>query len=110
MDASELATKMLEWESKRRELDGLEAEIKSAVLVMGKTQTVGNVRATYSKGRRSFDYRAAADGHPMVSEATVGLFTTTTVSTDWKAICEHAGIEDVPFKQGNPSVSLKLLS
>jgi len=101
-DLSVLAAEMLEWERKRQELDELERRIKDAVMVLGKTQTVGNVRATYSKGRRSFDYQAAADGN---------LFTEikTVVSTDWKGICEHVGIDDVPFTQGNPSVSLKLL-
>lgn len=108
-DLSVLAAEMLEWERKRQELDELERRIKDAVMVLGKTQTVGNVRATYSKGRRSFDYQAAADGR--VNEETVNLFTEikTVVSTDWKGICEHVGIDDVPFTQGNPSVSLKLL-
>jgi hypothetical protein len=108
MDASALARDLLRWEQKRRELDELEAAIKDSVMQIGQTQTVGNVRATYNKGRKSYDYQAAADGHPMVSEATVELFTTTTPKIDWRGICKHAGIEDVPFKQGVPSVSLKL--
>jgi hypothetical protein len=109
MEASELASKMLEWERKKRELDALEDEIVQAVLAVGKTQTVGNVRATYSGGRKSYDYQAAADGHPMVSDATVELFTVVTSRVDWKKICEHAGIDDVPFTQSEPSVTLKML-
>ena len=61
MNATELATKMLEWETTQRSADMLRAEIEAAVLVVGKTQTVGNVRATFSAGRRTFDYRAAVD-------------------------------------------------
>jgi len=107
MDASALARDLLRWEQKRRELDELEAAIKDSVMQIGQTQTVGNVRATYYKGRKSYDYQAAADGHPMVSQATVELFTTPKI--DWCGICKHAGIEDVPFKQGTPSVSLRLM-
>ena len=112
MEASKLAGKMLEWERKKREILALEAEIGKAVLAVGETQTVGNVRATYSAGRKSYDYQEAADGHPMVSSATIELFTRFIPAAsriDWKKICEHAGIDDVPFKQGEPSVKLKLL-
>ena len=55
MNASELAIAMLNWEQKKNELDALELVIKAAVLEMGNTQTVGNVRATYSGGRKSYD-------------------------------------------------------
>ena len=110
MDASELAKMMLDWEKMRRRLDELEEAIRDSVLEIGTTQTVGNVRATYSKGRKSYNYREAADGHPMVSEATIGLFTKSTPRTDWRGICKHAGIDDVPYTQGDPSVSVKLLA
>ncbi|MCP4537714.1 MAG: hypothetical protein GY832_11250 [Chloroflexi bacterium] len=107
MDASKLAMKMLEWETKRRELDELEAKIKTAVLDIAKTQTVGNVRASYRTGSKRYDYQEAADGHPIVSDATISLFTKPVV--DWRGICKHAGIDDIPFEQGKPSVSIKLL-
>lgn len=109
MEASELAGKMLEWERKRRELDALEDEIIGAVLAVGKTQTVGNVRASYSGGRKTYNYEEAAHDHPMVGEATIALFTSTVVKIDWRGICKHAGIDDVPFIKSDPSVSLKLL-
>jgi len=110
MDASALAMDMLKWERKRRELDELEQAIKDAVLQLKQTQTVGNVRASFSKGRKTYDYQAAADGHPMVSDATIALFTTPKV--DWRGICKHAGIDDgIPVKsESPPSVSLKLLA
>lgn len=113
MDATELAVKMLEWGKLQQEASTLAAEIEMAVLEIGKTQTVGNVRASYSKGRKRYNYQEAADGHTMVSEATLRLFTTIipqTESVDWRGICKHAGVEDIPFTQSDPSVTVKLLT
>jgi len=113
VNVSELAQKMLAWEKVRHELDALTQEIEAAVLEIGKTQTVGNVRATYSGGRRTFDYRAAAENHPMVSQATIALHTTVIPQTeriDWRAVCGHVGIDDVPYSQSPPSVTVKLLN
>ena len=112
MDATKLAMKMLEWGKLQQEASTLAAEIEAAVLEIGKTQTVGNVRASYSGGRKSYDYQAAADGHIHVSPATVSLFTTIipeTKSVNWNGICKHAGIEDIPFTQSAPRVTVKLL-
>jgi len=107
IDMSALAKLMLDWEQVQQRADEIKEAIQDAVLQICKTQTVGNVRATYSAGRKSYDYREAADGHPMVSNATIGLFTTPSI--DWRSICKHVGIEDVPFVQGDPSVSVKLV-
>lgn len=107
IDLSSLAQTMLQWERAKKQLDDIETAIQDAVLQIGKTQTVGNVRASYSKGRKSYDYQAAADGHPMVSSATIELFTTPKV--DWRGICKRVGIDDVPFTQSEPNVSVKLL-
>ena len=113
VDMSVLAEMMLEWEKVKARLDELSVLIEDDVLKIGKTQTVGNVRASYSKGRRSFDYEAGAKDHPMVSDSTVKLFTvvpeTPLPYVDWRGICKHAGIDDVPFTQGDPSVTVKLV-
>ena len=108
MNASELATKMLEWEQAKRGLDALTAEIEAAVLEVGQTQTVGNVRATYSGGRTSYDYQAAGVNAPagVVADYTK---TVTTTTTDWKTICDVEHIADIPFTQSAPSVTVKLL-
>lgn len=55
MDASELAAKMLQWEEVKRSLDALTEEIQAAVLAIGKTQTVGNVRASRAFAPRNTD-------------------------------------------------------
>ncbi|MBU0493507.1 MAG: hypothetical protein KKA73_18390 [Chloroflexi bacterium] len=104
LNMSELALKMLEWEAKRRELDALTAEIQAAVKTIGRTQTVGNVRASYSKGRRTFDYQRAGQ---VASEVIIAACTTPRV--DWRQVCQMADITDVPFALSAPSVTVKLL-
>jgi hypothetical protein len=107
-DLSALATDMLKWERMKRGLDELGESIKDTVMQIGKTQTVGNVRATYSKGRKSYDYRYAITvaGYDSPSQ----LEPWRKVSYDYRAACKELEIEDVPFTQGDPSVSLKLLA
>jgi hypothetical protein len=105
MDASEIAKEMLRWETMKKELDALTSIIQEEVLQMGKTQTVGNVRATYSAGRKTYDYHTAgAQADPEVWERHA------IKSYDWKAICETAGITDIPFTQSEPNVSVKLIA
>ena len=114
MNASQLAAKMLDWESKRKELDALEGEIQAAVLELKRTQTVGAVKASYSAGRRKFDYEA---GGKSASDEVISAYTSVIpeqviperTTIDWKGVCKEAKV-DVPFKPGVPSVSLKLLS
>lgn len=107
MNASELAAKMLEWEQAKRQLDTLTAEIQEAVLEIGQTQTVGNVRASYSAGRKSYNYETAIEAADL-SPGSLGPFEVVTV--DWRAACKGLGITDVPFAQSEPSVSVKLLN
>ena len=122
LNPSELAALMLEWEQAQRKADQLKAQIESAVMNIGATQQVGNVKATYSKGRMSYDYEAAANNHleeVMLSfdvskiataKAIVDAFTTTKTSTSWREACEAMEISKsaIPFSQSEPSVSLKL--
>lgn len=133
MDSSMLAARMLEWEKRKQELDALEAEIKAAVLEIGKTQTVGNVRVTYSAGRRSFDYERSGKSAPAeivekfttislvtdwqaaceqadVSEDIIALHTDKVSSTSWSEVCKAAGIEPLVVSQSEPSATVKLLA
>jgi hypothetical protein len=105
MNASELAQKMLAWEDARKSLDALEDEIKAAVLAIGKTQTVGNVTASYTNGRRTFDYETPAKIAPA---EVVAAYTKTVVTTDWRAICKDIGAEPLVVAEGTPSVTVKL--
>jgi len=108
MNASELATKMLEWEKARRDLDLLESEIKEAVLEIGKTQTVGNVRATFSSGRITYGYEEAANKADAPTEL-IDVHSKTVV--DWRKVCEVMNIiDDVQaIKKSEPTVSIKLM-
>ena len=110
MDATQLAGKMLQWEAQKREIDALEVEIKDAVMDLGKTQNVGNVRASYSGGRKRYDYRTAVAVTPGISDDVLLQFTTEkmTVAVDWRGICKHEKIADISYTRGDPSVSLKL--
>ena len=112
MDASALAVTMLRWEETKRKLDSIEATIKAAVLNIGKTQNVGNVRATFRNGRKSYDWQGAGE------QATQEIITLYTVQpprppmpdpvTNWRAVCADAEIEP-SFTQGKPSVVVKLV-
>jgi len=109
MNMSELAQKMLEWEELVKQANALEEEIKAAVLEIGKTQTVGNVRASYSGGRNTYDYETPAKtaDAELIQKYTI---TETVTSTDWRAICKDADIEPLIVKTSPPSIGVKLLS
>lgn len=109
MDKSQLAQTMLNWETKYIELVMLELAIKEAVLELEETVVTGNVRATYRKPRKTYDYKAGVAGNRASLE--IGLVakhteTFTTTKTDYQAICKEAQV-DVPFTEGEPSVTIK---
>ena len=118
MDASELAELMLEWEKVKRQLDEIEEGIKAEVLKLGVSQQVGNVRATYSAGRKRYDYEDAVnhtwnvakeEGNTEIENLFPILMNRNARTVyDYRTICQEAGIENVPFTQGEPSVSIKL--
>jgi len=103
-DMRVLAEKMLKWEDCKRELDVLEGEIKEIVMEIGKTQTIGNVRATFSQGRVTYDYEGAG----LDASDTVILANSKTV-VDWRKVCQDENIEPPILKKTDPSVSVKLL-
>jgi hypothetical protein len=107
MDRSQLAMLMLQWEVKRRELDDMEAAIASAVMDMGETYNVGNVRATYSEGRKTFQYEIAARNLPRNDEWKAVVKNATREVTDWRTVCTELEVEVISFTQGKPSVSVK---
>lgn len=112
VEMSLLASMMLAWERTQLQADQLRIKIERTVLRIGKTQTVGNVRATYSGGRKTCDYHEAAERHPTISYAAIELFTVTPEpQTDWREVCDHIGVDkaDIPFTQTEPSVTMKLL-
>jgi hypothetical protein len=106
VNMSKLAITMLQWEEKRLELDKIEADIIVTVLEIGKTQVVGNVRATYSGGRKKYDYEAAGQ-----SASKTIVQRNSTVKVDWRSVCKDLGLatRDLPYTMGSPYVSVKLV-
>lgn len=108
MEPNELARRMLEWQEAQAHADLLKMEIEAAVLELGKTQTVGSVRATYNNGKKVYNYEAAwkVGGYG----TGVDIEKYQRVTYDYKSACIDAGIQDVQFEQGAPSVSLKVMA
>jgi hypothetical protein len=104
---TDLAYAMLDWKVATQEANELAEKIKQYVLELGKTQTVGNVRASYSKGRTKHHYDEAWLLAGKTVRDVPGEFQK--VSYKWKEACEDAGIEDIPASPGTPSVTVKLL-
>ncbi|MCP4541184.1 MAG: hypothetical protein GY832_28960 [Chloroflexi bacterium] len=107
MDAKQLAIKMLEYSDAQAKADELRDEIATAVLELQKSQTVGNVKATYYKGRKSYRYAEAWERDGEASDVDIELFTK--VSYDYRKACKEAGIKEIPYSQATPSVSVKLV-
>jgi len=97
---------MLEWEEIQRKADELKAYIEAEVLAIGKTQTVGNVRATYSAGRKSYDYEIAwmdyADHTPDEEYSKIVY--------DYCAAAIAAELTDILYTQSPSSVAVRILA
>jgi len=109
MDVRELAEKMLQWGELKQKLDLLEAEISTEVLRREKTQTVGDVRASYSKGRRSYNYEAACKGRDL-KDSDLEPYVIRCI--DWRRVAtEHLNLskDELPFTASAPRVTLKLV-
>jgi N-methylhydantoinase A/oxoprolinase/acetone carboxylase beta subunit len=132
MDSTELAKKMLEWESLKKQVDSLGKEIEAEVLKLGKTQTVGKCRVTYSGGRSTYDYETPAKNAPKeiiakystehktvnwegvvelakVDPDLIEEMTMTTVSVDYKSVCKEAKIDPIVVSKTEPTATIKLL-
>ena len=106
IDMTNLAEMMLEWEKVQRRADELKAAIADTVMQLEKTQTVGNVRASFSAGRKRYDYEAAWRNEYDHLPST----DFRRVTYDYRGAVKDAGIKDVPFTQGAPSATVKLLT
>jgi hypothetical protein len=117
-DPVQLAKDMLAWREKRTELDVIEDRIREAVLELGKTQTVGDVKASYSAGRRTFGYQQAVQDYmaqkPEMMQALIAdvesqTRTVTTTTVDYKTLCGRWKLEAPVVAQSEPSVSIKFV-
>lgn len=115
MDKSGLARLMLEFEEVSSVLESLRADIETQVLELGSTVVTGNVRATYSGGRRQLDWEAAVSKSD-ATEAEVAEHTIiipeeiipSYTETDWAGLAKELKIEPVVVAEGTPSVKVKI--
>ena len=139
MNASNLAQLMLDYEAMQRRADELRKDIETIVIAIGKTQTVGNVRATYTAGRRTFDYEAAVNQAEQAGTLSPGslapweildidyfavvesavacgllsgeyLDTYTAIKIDYASAAKGLGLEAPIIDQKPASVTVKLLA
>ena len=109
MNKSELAEKLLEWETKKKELDQLEDLISHEVMILEESFTVGDITAKLNSGRRNFDYESGGNNVSKdIIERNTKVETKVETKIDWKAICKEGGVKDIPFTTGNPSVTISI--
>ena len=114
MNESELAALMLEYEATQRRADELREAITAEVLARGKTVTAGNVKASYSAGRKSYDYVTALNGAfalGAITDADLEPYREhipATVKLDARKACVGLKIEEVPYTQSEPRVTVKV--
>jgi predicted transcriptional regulator len=108
-----LTEKMAKWEELKLEISKLEADIKKEVLELGKTQQVGNVKASFAKGRTNYNYQGIAEAIE-VPEEVMSKYTEQKTVTDWTKIVKELSPPDEVMsefaKTGSPSVSLKIVA
>lgn len=118
VDTYKLARLMLRWRAQKQKLDTTEEQIKALVLKARKTQTAGDVRATYCKPRNSYDYETPVverlDDPEVDYDERVQLKATVTFHSktvvDWRAACQTAGIDPIVTPGKGPgTVSIKTI-
>lgn len=103
MNDSELARKVLEWEEIELKRLAIEAEIVAAVKERKTSLDIGSTHIRYSKGARSFDWKAAAAGKEIDPKIVEDC---TTENTDWQAACEEAGVDQATImRHTTPSIN-----
>lgn len=104
MNAKDLAKLMLEYQEELSNVRKKGELIAAEVLRLGKSQQVGNLRATYYGPRKTYDYTMVQDHAPV---DLVAEHSTTILKTDWKKVCEALNF-DPPYTEAAPRVVLKL--
>lgn len=102
----ELSELMRLWRAARTEIDAIEQQIAEQVLKLKKTQDVDDVRASYSGGRKTYDYQTACKDVPA---EVIEAYTKIEKKVDYRALCKEEGIDAPVLNQTPPSVTLKLI-
>lgn len=89
--------------------DALENEINDRVIKMESTVDINGVKATFRKGKRTYDYEKIADATD-VPDDLVKLHTVEKI--DWKKIVDASDVDDAVKElfatTGKPTVSIKI--
>ena len=105
-----ILTEMMEkYAQLRQEADVLEKAIQAEVQKLKTTIVHGNVRASYSAGRGSYNYQAIA----LEAQVPEELLTVHThLVTDWRAACMAIVLPGEVYRKhytpGTPTVTIKL--
>jgi len=118
LNKRDLALLLLQWEDEYEALAHTEDRIKRQVKLLGETVVAGYVQAKYNPGRKTYNYKVAAeprfynDDEEVVNAAIEVREAHTTQriseSVAWKKVCEDLGIKDIPCNQSDPSVKVTL--
>jgi hypothetical protein len=104
---TDLAKLMLSWNDLNEAMAALEDKIGAEVMLRQKTFNVGDIAATYSAGRKVYDYEGTAQ-KAEVAPNVITLHSKTVI--DWRAICKEqlqlADDELLVKSQSAPSVSV----
>ena len=108
-----LTEKMARWEELKIEISRLESEITKEVISLGKTQQVGNVRASFANGRKTYNYEAIAKSIE-IPDDVFAAHTKQKIETDWTSLVKELSppeeIMAQHVKVGDPTVSLKIVA
>ena len=112
MNARELDQAMLDYQVAAEALAVLGDKIMAAVMELKLTHKIGSLTASYSGGRKTYNYAAAWSTWGSESGVNIADYTKTEFDpiVDYNAACKAAGIkqDDVPSVKSKPSVSLKM--
>lgn len=87
----------------------LNEQITLYVLGREKTQSIGSVKATYRKPRKTWHYDKAWEKYRhMHSDVNEDDYTKVTKRVDYRALCNDAGITDIEYVEADPKVSIKV--
>lgn len=99
-----LQEKMIEFRKAKVLSDKLEAEIKAEIVELGESAVSEGIEAIYKTGRKTYKYEQAAKenaSQDIIKECT-------KPKTDWTAACKKAGLVNIPFTEGEPSVAITI--
>ena len=99
-----LEEKLKTYRALKMQADDLLAEIKEEIIEQKSDVKTDGVSAIYRTGRKTYKYDVAGREH--ADEDTIKKHTSEKI--DWKAVCKDAGLVNIPFVEGEPSVAIKI--